>query len=71
MEATLCSDEEVIVVGNFAGQAAAFLSRTAAHVHVLVHGAGPGLALCHGQAGHLRGGRCPVRLGEARGLGRW
>ncbi len=42
MEATLCSNEEVIVVGggNSAGQAAVFLSRTAAHVHVLVRGQG-------------------------------
>ena len=38
MEAHLCSGEEVIVVGggNSAGQAAVFMSRTAAHVHVLV-----------------------------------
>ena len=38
MEAQLCGGEEVIVVGggNSAGQAAMFLSRTAAHVHVLV-----------------------------------
>jgi len=44
MEAQLCAREEVIVVGggNSAGQAAVFLSRTAAHVHVLVRG--PGLA---------------------------
>nr|WP_218127429.1 FAD-dependent oxidoreductase [Belnapia rosea] len=42
MEATLCSNEEVVVVGggNSAGQAAVFLSRTAAHVHVLVRGSG-------------------------------
>ncbi|HEV7252202.1 MAG TPA: FAD-dependent oxidoreductase [Mesorhizobium sp.] len=44
MEAQLCAREEVVVVGggNSAGQAAVFLSRTAAHVHVLVRG--PGLA---------------------------
>lgn len=44
MEAQLCGGEEVIVVGggNSAGQAAMFLSRTVAHVHVLVRG--PGLA---------------------------
>ncbi|MBV9656049.1 MAG: FAD-dependent oxidoreductase [Acetobacteraceae bacterium] len=42
MEAQLCSDEEVAVVGggNSAGQAAVFLSRTARHVHVIVRGAG-------------------------------
>lgn len=42
MEATLCGDEEVAVVGggNSAGQAAVFLSRTAAHVHVLVRAEG-------------------------------
>ena len=42
MEATLCGGEEVIVVGggNSAGQAAVYLSRTTAHVHVLVRGAG-------------------------------
>ncbi len=42
MEAQLCANEEVVVVGgaNSAGQAAVFLSRTSAHVHVLVRGAG-------------------------------
>jgi thioredoxin reductase (NADPH) len=44
MEAGLCSGEEVVVVGggNSAGQAAIFLSRHAAHVHILVRG--PNLA---------------------------
>jgi thioredoxin reductase (NADPH) len=38
MEARLCTNEEVIVVGggNSAGQAAVFLSRTARHVHIMV-----------------------------------
>ncbi len=42
MEAQLCVDEEVVVVGggNSAGQAAVFLSRTVAHVHILVRGGG-------------------------------
>ena len=42
MEAQLCAGEEVAVVGggNSAGQAAVYLSRTVAHVHVLVRGAG-------------------------------
>jgi thioredoxin reductase (NADPH) len=42
MEARLCENEEVIVVGggNSAGQAAMFLSRTAAHVHILVRADG-------------------------------
>jgi thioredoxin reductase (NADPH) len=42
METQLCGGEEVIVVGggNSAGQAAVFLSRTAAHVHVLVRASG-------------------------------
>ena len=42
MEAGLCEREEVIVVGggNSAGQAALFISRHAAHVHMLVRGAG-------------------------------
>jgi thioredoxin reductase (NADPH) len=42
MEARLCENEEVIVVGggNSAGQAAMFLSRTSAQVHVLVRGKG-------------------------------
>lgn len=42
MEATLCANEEVVVVGggNSAGQAAVFLARTAAHVHILVRGDG-------------------------------
>jgi thioredoxin reductase (NADPH) len=41
-EAHLCAGEEVIVVGggNSAGQAAMFLSRHAAHVHILVRAEG-------------------------------
>jgi thioredoxin reductase (NADPH) len=44
VEAQLCSNEEVAVVGggNSAGQAALFLSTHAKHVHLLVRG--PGLA---------------------------
>lgn len=44
IEAAFCEREEVIVVGgsNSAGQAAVFLSRHAAHVHILVRG--PNLA---------------------------
>lgn len=42
MESQLCAGEEVIVVGggNSAGQAAVFLSRTVAHVHILVRANG-------------------------------
>jgi thioredoxin reductase (NADPH) len=42
VEARLCSDEEVIVVGggNSAGQAAVFLSNTVRHVHLLVRANG-------------------------------
>ena len=42
MEEKLCANEEVVVVGggNSAGQAAVFLSRGAAHVHVLVRADG-------------------------------
>jgi thioredoxin reductase (NADPH) len=42
IEAQLCGDEEVIVIGggNSAGQAAVFLSQTARKVHILVRGAG-------------------------------
>jgi thioredoxin reductase (NADPH) len=42
MEAQLCGDEDVIVVGggNSAGQATVYLSQTAKHVHVLVRGSG-------------------------------
>jgi thioredoxin reductase (NADPH) len=42
MEGQLCTDEEVVVVGggNSAGQAAMFLSRIAAHVHILVRSTG-------------------------------
>ena len=42
MEAQLCRDEEVVVVGggNSAGQAAVFLSRTTRHVHILVRADG-------------------------------
>jgi thioredoxin reductase (NADPH) len=44
VEAQLCSDEEVAIVGggNSAGQAAMFLSQNAKHVHLLVRG--PGLS---------------------------
>lgn len=40
VEAQLCADAEVVVVGggNSAGQAATFLARAAAHVHILVRG---------------------------------
>jgi len=42
MEADLCADEEIVVVGggNSAGQAAVFLARSAKHVHVLVRAKG-------------------------------
>ncbi len=42
MESALCRDEEVVVVGggNSAGQAAMFLARASAHVHILVRGEG-------------------------------
>jgi thioredoxin reductase (NADPH) len=42
MEAQLCKDEEVIVVGggNSAGQAAVFLAQTSKHVHVLIRSDG-------------------------------
>jgi thioredoxin reductase (NADPH) len=42
MEAQLCSGEHVVVVGggNSAGQAAMFLSRSAAHVHMVVRADG-------------------------------
>ena len=42
MEARLCRDEEIVVVGggNSAGQAAVFLAQTARHVHLLVRARG-------------------------------
>ncbi len=42
VEAQLCKEEEIAIVGggNSAGQAAVFLSQSAASVHVLVRGAG-------------------------------
>ena len=42
MEAALCRDEEVVVVGggNSAGQAAVFLAETSRHVHMLVRSDG-------------------------------
>lgn len=42
MEAGLCADTEVVVIGggNSAGQAAIFLARTVKHVHILVRGKG-------------------------------
>jgi thioredoxin reductase (NADPH) len=41
LEARICADEEIIVVGgaNSAGQAAIFLSGFAKHVHILIRGA--------------------------------
>jgi thioredoxin reductase (NADPH) len=49
MEATLCSGQEVIVVGggNSAGQAAVFLSGRASHVHVMVRGQGLAANMSH------------------------
>ncbi len=40
MEARFCANTEVVVIsgGNYAGQAAMFLSRAAAHVHLVVRG---------------------------------
>jgi alkyl hydroperoxide reductase subunit AhpF len=40
MEAALCAEQEVVVVGggNSAGQAAVYLARTSSHVHLLVRG---------------------------------
>jgi thioredoxin reductase (NADPH) len=42
LEAQLCGNEEVIIVGggNAAGQAAVFLSQTAKHVHMLIRSGG-------------------------------
>jgi len=42
MEAQLCADEEIVVVGgaNSAGQAAMFLAQTAKRVHMLIRGDG-------------------------------
>ncbi len=42
MEAQLCQQEEIIIVGggNSAGQAAVFLAEAAKHVHILVRGEG-------------------------------
>ena len=42
IESQICGPDEVVVVGggNSAGQAAAFLSMTSRHVHVLIRGAG-------------------------------
>jgi thioredoxin reductase (NADPH) len=49
MEATICSGQEVIVVGggNSAGQAAVFLSRHAQHVHIMVRGSGLAASMSH------------------------
>ena len=47
MEAQLCRDDEVVVVGggNAAGQAAVFLAGTASRVHVVVRSAGLGASM--------------------------
>ena len=47
MEAALCKDQEVVVVGagNSAGQAAVFLARHAAHVHILSRSGGLGASM--------------------------
>ena len=47
MEAQLCIDQEVAVVGgaNSAGQAAMFLARTVRHVHMVVRGSGLGATM--------------------------
>ena len=44
LEAKLCRDEEIIIVGggNSAGQAAVFLAGGCRHVHIMVRGAGTG-----------------------------
>ncbi|MFD3492625.1 FAD-dependent oxidoreductase [Streptomyces sp. NPDC058690] len=49
LEAALCSDAEVVVVGgaNSAGQAAVFLSQHAHHVHMLVRGDSLSATLSH------------------------
>lgn len=49
MEASLCSNQEVIVVGggNSAGQAAIFLSKYAKHVHIMVRGQGLAASMSH------------------------
>ena len=49
MEATLCIDQQVVIVGggNSAGQAAVFLSKTAAHVHLVIRGAGLAATMSH------------------------
>jgi thioredoxin reductase (NADPH) len=49
MEANLCTDQQVVVVGggNSAGQAAVFLSQAAAHVHLVIRGAGLAATMSH------------------------
>jgi thioredoxin reductase (NADPH) len=49
VEARYCRDSEVAVIGggNSAGQAAMFLARTAAHVHVLVRGRSLASSMSH------------------------
>lgn len=49
MEASLCRDQQVVVIGggNSAGQAAVFLSQTAARVHLIVRGAGLASTMSH------------------------
>ena len=73
IEAGLTEAEPVVVVGggNSAGQAVVFLSRTAAHVHLLVRG--PNLAAS--MSDYLAAGSRPRRSGSpctpARRSSRW
>ena len=49
MEANLCAGQQIVVVGggNSAGQAAVFLSQSAAHVHLVLRGAELGASMSH------------------------
>jgi thioredoxin reductase (NADPH) len=62
VEAGLCEGEEVVVVGggNSAGQAAIFLSRHAAHVHVLIRGDGLAASMSDYLVGRIEAG--PERI---------
>jgi thioredoxin reductase (NADPH) len=77
LEAKLCRDEEIIIVGggNSAGQAAVFLAGGCRHVHIMVRGAGLADSMSDYLIRRIRGSRnitlhAHTRLTDLEGSGR-